>query len=286
MASSRHISRSGRGKVSQVVSFGMAEVSWHGSVATLFLDGVESSSVDVDCPQRLEFEYMQHMDVACQVFLGESSPVRALHIGGAAAVLPWAWSKTRPGSRQTVIEIDSLLIEAVRSWFDLPRSPELKMRCADGREVLETTRPASWDVIVRDAFASGSVPSHLATRECALSAARALRPGGLYAVNSSHGGGSDARQELQALEGAFDGVAAVLDPKVGKGGRRGNVVFICAKACEGDEEWRWEEQLSQMDRLLRRLPLPARLMSGKDLSRWRAGASSFSDAQVGWPVSD
>lgn len=284
MASSRQKSRSGRGKESQVVSFGTAVVSWHGSVATLFLDGVESSSVDVDHPERLEFEYMQHMDVACQVFLGDCTPMKALHIGGAAAVLPWAWACTHPGSRQTVIEIDALLIEAVRSWFDLPRSPELKMRCSDGREALEATRPSSWDVIVRDAFTSGIVPNYMTTVECALSAARALRPGGVYLVNSAHGGGADARQELQALEGAFDGVLAILDPKVGKGGRRGNVVFVCAKAPREQEDWLWEQRVSDMDRLLRRLPLPARLMTGKELSRWRAGALSLTDTQVGWPL--
>lgn len=282
--------RSGRGKESCEVASGIAELSWYGSVATLFLDGVESSCIDVDHPERLEFEYMQHMDVACEVFCGAGVPIRALHLGGAAAALPWAWAVMRPRSRQTVVEIDPLMIEAVRGWFDLPRAPELKMRCDDGRRALDTTRAGSWDVIVRDAFAAGVVPGHLATVEAGRAAAQALRPGGLYLVNSAHGGSADARRELQALHAAFEVVCAVLDPKVGRGGRRGNVVFVCVSAdeaaCSTDEARRRDEEvrekLAQMDRLLRRLPLPARVMSGDELRRWQAGASSVRDEEVGW----
>lgn len=285
------VTRSGRGKESCEVASGVAELSWYGSVATLFLDGVESSCIDVDHPERLEFEYMQHMDVACEVFCGVGSSIRALHLGGAAAALPWSWALTRPQSRQTVVEIDPLMIEVVRRWFDLPRAPELKMRCDDGRHALDTTREGSWDVIVRDAFADGLVPAHLATVEAGQAAARALRPGGLYVVNAAHGGGVDARREVQGLIDAFDVVCAVVDPKVGKGGRRGNVVFVCvshnqADVSKPDESQRHDEEigekLAQMDRLLRRLPLPARLMSGDALRRWQAGASSLRDEEVGW----
>lgn len=278
--------RSSRGMEQREVSSGSVSLIWDGSRATVFLGSVESSCVDVEHPERLEFEYMQHIDVLAQAFFGPDQPIRALHLGGAACALPWAWAMRRPGSRQTAVEVDGQLVEVVREWFDLPRSPELKIRVEDGRRVLDTTREGSWDVIVRDAFDHGVVPSHLTTLEAAQAAARALRPGGFYALNAGHGGGADARTEVEALTRAFEVVVAVADPKVGRNGRRGNVV-LCAFSPVRDENaqvtGRSPEVLcDEIDRLLRRLPLPARIMRGDETRRWQAGAKSLRDAQVGW----
>lgn len=278
--------RSARGTQTREVGSGSATLSWDGSRATLFLGSVESSCVDVEHPERLEFEYMQHIDVLAQAFFGSDQPLRALHVGGAACALPWAWAKRRLGSRQTAIEVDAQLVEAVRDWFDMPRSPELKIRVEDGRRVLDTTRESSWDVIVRDAFDHGVVPSHLTTREAARAAARALRPGGFYALNAGHGGGADARTEIEALADAFEVVVVIADPKVGRNGRRGNVV-LCAFSPPRDEDGQIvgsspEALCDEVDRLLRRLPLPARIMRGQEVRRWQAGAKSLRDAQVGW----
>lgn len=276
--------RSGRGKEQRKVSTGLAEVSWQGSHATVFLDGVESSHINVDHPEELEFEYMQHMSAICAAWLGATAPLRALHLGGAANALPWAWSILHPRSRQTVAEIDPLLIVAAREWFDLPKSPELKIRCQDGRLSLDTSRPGAWDVIVRDAFAAGKVPAHLATYEACAAAARALRPGGLYLLNSAHGGDSDARMELPALQESFSCVFAVVDPKVGKGGRRGNVVYAAVNPTRSGGEV--DEAINECDRLLRRLPLPARIIRGRDLQRWQAGQRGLCDQEVGWEGSE
>lgn len=271
--------RSGRGRQSFMVSSGVLEISWHGSHATVFLDGVESSHIDVDRPQNLEFEYMQHMDVVCSVLFGESAPLKVLHVGGAANALPWAWSITHPGSRQTVVEIDELLISTVREVFDLPRSPELKIRCDDGRRVLDSLRPGTWDVVVRDAFTDGVVPQHLMTVESAQAAGRALRSSGVYLVNAAHGGGADARVEVEALMSAFECVFAIVDPKVAKSGRRGNVVFVGALGLP----MLVEDFVRECDRGLRRLPFPARILVGEDLRRWQAGSAPVRDVQVGWP---
>lgn len=279
--------RSARGREQREVSSGQVTLSWDGSRATLFLGSVESSCVDVEHPEHLEFEYMQHIDVLTQVFFGPDQPVRALHVGGAACALPWAWAKRRPGSRQTAIEVDAQLVEVVRDWFDLPRSPELKIRVEDGRRVLDTTRENSWDVIVRDAFAHGIVPSHLTTVESAQAAARALRPGGFYALNAGHGGSADARTEVEALTQAFEVVFAIADPKVGRSGRCGNVVLCAFTPVRGEEGQITGSSpaalCDEVDRQLRRLPLPARIMRGQELRKWQAGAKSLRDAQVGWP---
>lgn len=263
-----------RGSERFEVSSGTATLRWDGTRATLLLDDVESSNVDVADPTHLEFEYMQHMDAALDTLLPSPAPVRALHLGAAACALPWAWARSRPGSRQVAVEIDELLARHVREWFDLPRSPELRIRVGDGRDVLSRARPGGLDVVVRDAFDHGQVPAAIATVESAREAARALRPGGLYLLNSPHGGPVDARPDVSALMEVFPLVCAVTDPKVGRSQRRGNVVLVAQTPPQ--EGGRLD--LDELDRHLRRLPLPARVLRGRALERWTAGAPAPRDA--------
>lgn len=253
-----------------------AEIRWDGSQATLYLDGVESSAINVNDPTFLEFEYMQHMTCALNSLHAPDEPVRALHLGGAACALATAWDAMHPNSRQSAVEIDAALAQAVREYFPIPRSPKLRIRVADARKVLSTSRPASFDVIVRDVFLHGIVPDHLRTHECVQEAHDALRPGGLYLVNCAHGGTANAREDVAAIRGIFPRVASIQDPKVGRSGRRGNVVIIAQKA--GDRPVDWDD----IDRQLRTLPLPARLKRDEELTRWIAGCHPLRDADIGW----
>ena len=257
---------------------GHAEIRWDGPRATLLLDGVESSAVDASDPSYLEFEYMQHMSCALGAALPPPGPVRALHLGGAACALACAWSLSHSQSRHVAVEVDRLLAEQVREHFPIPKAPQVKIRVGDGRAVLDGTREGSFDVIVRDAFASGVTPDHLRTVECAQRARATLSARGVYLVNCAHGGAANARQDVAALREVFPFVASIQDPKVGRGGRRGNVVALaCADGVVDVDE---------IDRALRTLALPARITRPQDLERWVAGTPALRDAQVGYPQAD
>ena len=261
------------------ISTGSARVTWDGSHATVFVNGAESSSVDVDHPEVLEFEYKQHMDAALEALAPSPEPVRVLHIGGAGCALAWAWSIKRPQSRHCVVEIDEDLAHTVRDLFDLPRSPQLKIRVGEGRQVLDSTRPERWDVIVRDAFSDQSVPRQLMTLQAARSAWDALVPGGLYVANVPHGGKANGRPDVAAISEAFGEVVAVADPKVARSGRWGNVMVAGRKTVRDQSPHFAPLDVAQLDRLLRKLALPARIMAGKSLNQWIAGARPMEDPQ-------
>ena len=112
-------------------SFATAELVARDTGILLMLDGAESSFLDLRDPSHLDFEYHQQMDAVLAALRGEGGPLRALHLGGAGCALARAWDVTHPGSQQVAVEIDEILASQVRTWFDLPRSPRLRIRVGD-----------------------------------------------------------------------------------------------------------------------------------------------------------
>ncbi|GAA4014203.1 fused MFS/spermidine synthase [Sphingomonas swuensis] len=94
----------------------------------------------------------------------------------------------RPDQRWTVFEIDPAMVEIARSRFSFLADckPDARIVVGDARLRLAGEPPASFDVLVVDAFSSDAIPMHLLTREAFAVYARALRPGGLLMVHISN----------------------------------------------------------------------------------------------------
>ena len=127
---------------------------------TVVLDGQPQSAVDLDDPERLDFEYVQHLAL-CIDALAPAGPLRVTHVGGAGLTLPRWVQHTRPGSPQVVLEPDAALTEAVRRELPLPRGHRIRVRPVDGLAGVAALRDASADVVVVDAYAAGRVPPEL-----------------------------------------------------------------------------------------------------------------------------
>lgn len=194
----------------------------------LYVNGVESSHLDLDDPAWLEFEYLRWM---ATVVLAEFEPedrLDVLHLGAAGCSLARSLLAQRPRSRHLAVEIDGRLAELVRDWFDLPRAPALRIRVGEARAVTESLAAGSREVVVRDVFARDRTPAPLITMEFARQVRRVLRPGGWYLVNCADSPALDlARDEAATLRAVFPTVLVIADPPMLKGRRRGNVVFAC-----------------------------------------------------------
>lgn len=239
-------------------SLAQAELVARDSGLLLLLDGTESSFIDLRDPTYLDFEYQQQMNAVLDVFYPVGMPVRAVHLGGAGCALARAWDALRPRSSQLAVEIDEILANSVRAWFELPRSPALRIRVGDAAAVAPTLRPDSWDVAVRDVFVSGTVPESVRGEKFAQACAQALTPTGLYLANAASQPREVAAAELSAVRSAFTSVLVVADPAVVRGRRRGNLLFVASK-----QEWT-PAQYDAVERAVRKLPLPARSWRGND----------------------
>lgn len=239
---------------------------------TLHVNGVPSSSLDLADPGFLDFEYMQQM--AAVMALLPAGPLRVLHLGAAGSALARHVEHERPGSRQLGVDLDARLLELVREWFALPRSPLLRLRADDAGRALAGAHDGTYDVVVRDVFAGDRTPEHLVGTGFAAQAHRVLRPGGVLLVNCADRPPlTTARREVASLaevfgrDAAADGrLAAVAEPAVLKGRRYGNVVLAAVRRPVEDApvDERPDLRDPRLGRALRTLPVPATLLAGED----------------------
>lgn len=195
----------------------------------LRLDGGDCSHVDLRDAAQLEFAYVRRLGDLADLVAPPRRPITALHLGGGACTLPRYVAHTRPGSRQTVAEIDGGLVDLVRAHLGLRTGPDLRVRIADAGVLLERRSDASADLIVLDCFRGTDVPAHLVGEEAIGHAHRVLRPGGLFAINVIDVPPLPvARAVARTLASAFAHVGVVSARKVLRGRQGGNVLLVGA----------------------------------------------------------
>ncbi|GAA0696056.1 fused MFS/spermidine synthase [Kitasatospora atroaurantiaca] len=262
-----------QGPLARPVDTGLAELvpdrdrarAW-----TLLVDGAPQSLVDLADPTYLGFEYQRRLGHLIDLAAQPGRPITVLHLGGGALTLARYVAATRPRSRQQVAEIDTALTELVRTELPLERGWQIKVRGSDARSVLERAPEGAVDLVIADIFAGARVPSHCATVEFAALAARALSPGGRYAVNITDGSSLlFARSQVATLRAVFPEVCLVADPAVLRGKRFGNLILASA------------HQPLPLEELGRRVASDSylgRVEHGRALADFTAGAAPATDA--------
>lgn len=233
------------------------------------VNGVPSSCVCPGQPDRLAFGYLRQLAAALAVLPGER--VRVLHVGGAGCALAWALAVTRPGTRQVVVEVDAELARLVRTWFDLPGAPGLRLRVGEGRAVVTGLGSRSRDAVVRDAFAGDRTPPALATLEFTREVARVLRPDGWYLANLADPDPVRLRSEIATAGAVFDEMLVVTGPSSRRRGVGGNLVLVAGARLP----------VAELTAALRAVEPSARMLTGAGLSRLVAGAPVLRDEIVG-----
>ncbi|RAJ46975.1 hypothetical protein K353_00176 [Kitasatospora sp. SolWspMP-SS2h] len=215
----------------------------------LTLDGTPQSYVDLQDPTHLEFEYVQRIAHLLDVVADPGEPLAALHLGGGGLTLPRYLARTRPGSRQQVVELDGPLTEFIAEHLPWPSGIEVTV--GDARAALGSVAPASVDVVVADVFRGSRTPAHLTSVEFVRLAAAVLRPGGCYAANLADGPPlAFAKAQAATVAAVFAHVCLAAEPAVLRGRRYGNVLLVGSDV---------PLPTGELTRLLAADPFPARL---------------------------
>jgi spermidine synthase len=242
----------------------------------LFLDGHESSYVDLTDPTHLEFSYVRRIGDVLDLFRPPRRPIDALHVGGGGFTLPRYVAASRPRSQQIVFEYDGGLVQVAREHLGLRASPGLRVRVGDARHRLAERPDDSADVVVGDAFTGVLVPPHLATLEFAAEVRRVLRPDGIYVLNVIDCPPlAVSRAEAATLLAAFEHLALTADRDLLRERDAGNVVFVASAAplplaALGRAASRGQFPDDLLDRpAVTRFAADAAVVTDSDTARWR-----------------
>lgn len=245
---------------------------WVPGAFTLVVDGTPQSHVNMDDPSQLFFEYIQRMGNVIDQLGTPGGPITAVHLGGGALTLPRYIEATRPGSRQQVIELEQDLIDFVRAELPWSKQASIRVRYGDARDVmnrLPTGLYGSVDLLVVDIFTGARTPAHVTSAEFYRDATKLLARKGVMLVNIADGPGLVfARSQVATVASVMKDVAVLAEVQVLKGRRFGNVVIAGSRATL---------PLSWMPRLLAGGPHPAKVITGKELTDWIAGAIVVTD---------
>lgn len=165
---------------SEFGDYRIVDMNYEGRSARVLFSGEHAgqSGIALDEDPELLFDYNQRF----LEIVESQRPGKVLIIGGGAFTLPTALIERFPRIKIDVVEIDPLLYELAKKYFNASTDKRLRVFSEDGREYVNRTRE-SYDLIIVDAFNGYTIPHTLITCEAAQQYARVLKRGGTLAVN-------------------------------------------------------------------------------------------------------
>ena len=145
----------------------------------LRFDATFQSGMYLKQPFRTRFRYSDFFHLG---FAYKPDTRRVLFIGLGGGSAPKRLWQDFPQATVDVAELDPEVVDVAYRFFDVPRSPRLRIVAEDGRRYL-ARRQQRWDVIAIDAYYADAVPFHLTTREFLELVRSRLTPGGVVATN-------------------------------------------------------------------------------------------------------
>jgi spermidine synthase len=147
---------------------------WEGD-RILFLDGGSHTVTMPEVWQPL-LQYAVVLDVIKHLY-DEPGTLCLVGLGGASV----AKSFDQTGWQVDAVEIDSEVVSLARTYFGL-EDEDARVFVEDGRRYFKNV-DRKYDLVVLDAFGSGSIPFHLVTREAFALMRSRMTPGGILALN-------------------------------------------------------------------------------------------------------
>jgi spermidine synthase len=137
-------------------------------------------------------------------------PRRICILGDAAGTMARAYGHFFPDTRIDAVELDGVLTEIGRRFFDL-HAPHLKTITADARVFIRQPGPR-YDVIIVDAYRQPYIPFYLTTREFFAEVSSRLTPDGVVLVNAGHPPGATGLEKVLAATMRTDFPYVKRDP--------------------------------------------------------------------------
>ena len=170
-------------------------------------------------PMHLELAYTRVAMVGLALVPADG---RILFVGLGGGAMPMYARAVLPRARIDAVEIDPLVVEVARRHFGFRTDSRMAVHVGDGRAFIEGAPPASYDLVVLDAFSDDDIPFALTTWQF-LEAVRArLAPDGVV-VSNLWSSGREYEPMLATYDSVFGGVHLV------RVGRRSQRILVAGR---------------------------------------------------------
>ncbi|WP_298251371.1 spermidine synthase [uncultured Arthrobacter sp.] len=230
----------------------------------LSIGGAQQSHVDVLHPERIFYEYLQRIAHVIDLLGPAGAPLRVLHLGAGALTLVRYVQATRPGSRQTAVDVDAELLDFVLDAVPLPHGTACEIVAGDAADVVLEEADGAFDVVVLDIFAGADAPAHLTSPDFAGHLLRICAEDGVVLVNVGDDPPLDfARAQARQLSSLAPATAVLTEAAMVDGGQAGNVI-VAARRSPWPDTW--------TTALLAAGPHPAAVLVGLELAAFEDAA--------------
>jgi len=160
-------------------SYHVVNVTDYGYIRVLRFTRNRQSSMYIDAPFETDFEYPGYFHITMAI---KPDAAWTLVIGlGGGTVVKRMW-RDYPGMRIDAVELDPMVVDVARRFFELPDDERIRVHTDDGRAFLETCT-GGYDIALIDAFDEDRVPRPLTTEEFMRALRDRLSPDGAVAYN-------------------------------------------------------------------------------------------------------
>ena len=146
---------------------------------TLRFDRSRQSAMYLDDPYETSFQYPNYLHL---VMAAKPDAKRVLIVGLGGGSLVKRMLRDYPETKIDVVEIDPVVVDVAKKYFELPDDPRLRIFTEDGRRFIKASKD-TYDIIVMDAYYADALPFHLTTEEFFKQAKARLAPDGVLAYN-------------------------------------------------------------------------------------------------------
>ena len=146
-------------------------------------DQKNQTCFDTRYPKKMVFTYARMM---MSVLLVQPNPRSILIIGLGGGTLPVALNELLPEARIDVVEIDPIVVEVAKRYFNFKTNAHIKVHVQDGRVFIKRAQfqNTQYDLVILDAFNGDYIPEHLMTKEFLEEVRDLLGPSGTIAANT------------------------------------------------------------------------------------------------------
>jgi hypothetical protein len=128
----------------------------------------------------VEYTDLLHLPL---IWLSNPPPRKVLVVGGGGGIVPSQYFSMY-GSQVDVAEIDGVVADTAKEFFQVPKTDQIRFIIGDGRQIVKQLKDHDYDLIVLDAYSSGGqIPFHLLTWEFLSLVKSKLTERGVLATN-------------------------------------------------------------------------------------------------------